>query len=355
MANDYTFKGWVADDASLIDGNLTWKEYNPKTWEETDVDIEITHSGICGSDLHTLRDGWGGTKYPCVVGHEIVGKVIRVGSQAGDFSIDEVVGIGAQSDSCRSRDSPCSACESGDENYCKQRINTYDSLHRNGDLAQGGYARYARCPGHFVIKIPEDIAPEHAAPMLCGGVTVYSPLKRYGAGPGKSVGVIGVGGLGHFAVLFAKALGASRVVGISRREDKRQDTLELGADDYVATAENEGWDASHARSLDLIINTISIANMPLQKYLGLLALGGTFVQIGAPEEPLSLPAFSLIRTRACMTGSVIGSPSEIREMLQLASDQKIKPWIETRPMGDANQAVQDMADGKARYRYVLVN
>ncbi|RSL68717.1 hypothetical protein CEP54_002639 [Fusarium duplospermum] len=154
-------------------------------------------------------------------------------------------------------------------------------------------------------------------------------FPRYGAGPDKSVGVIGVGGLGHLAILLAKALGASRVVGISRREYKRQDTLKLGADEYVATAENEDWAPSHARSLDLIINTISIANMPLQKYLGLLALGGTFVQIGAPEEPLSLPAFSLIRTRVCMTGSVIGSPNEIRELLKLVFDKKVQPWAET--------------------------
>ncbi|KAM5365892.1 hypothetical protein ACJZ2D_010806 [Fusarium nematophilum] len=248
----------VADDASSADGNLVWKEYEPKAWEETDVDIKVTHSGICGSDLHTLRNGWGTSKFPCVAGHEIAGVVVR-----------------------------------------------------------GGYALYHRCPAHFVIRIPEGMTPEHAAPMLWGGVTVYSPLKRHGVGPGKAVGIIGVGGLGHFAILFAKALGARKVVAISRRSDKKSDALSLGADNYVASSEGDEWAAIYSRSLDLIIDTVSTAKMPLQQFLGPLALGGTLVQIGAPEEPLSLSAFSLIRTRACMAGSVIGSPREIREMLQL--------------------------------------
>ncbi|VUC30451.1 unnamed protein product [Clonostachys rosea] len=340
MAQEHKFEGWVADDATSVDGNLVWNEYKPKAWEDTDVDIKITHSGMCGSDLHTLRSGWGGTIYPCVVGHEIVGKVVRVGSRAGHFKIGDTVGVSAQNDSCLSRDGACLACESGEENYCTKRINTYDSIHRNGDQAQGGYALYHRCPSHFVVKIPQGVLPEHAPPMLCGGVTVYSPLKRHAVGPQKSVGVIGVGELGHFAILFAKALGARKVVAISRSSGKRFDALQLGADEYISSAEDQDWAQKHARSLDLIINTVSIAEV--------LTLAGTFVQLGAPEEPLSLPAFSLIRTRACMTGSVIGSPNEIREMLDLAAAKNIRPWVETRPMSEANTAVVDMVEGKPR-------
>ncbi|CAG9961938.1 unnamed protein product [Clonostachys byssicola] len=353
---DYKLLGWVAEDSESALGKLSWKEYEPKAWEESDVDVKISHSGVCGSDIHTLRDDWGGTIFPCVVGHEIVGTVVRVGSQAGDFKIGETVGIGAQSDSCRSRDGPCKACETDEENYCRQRINTYDSIHRNGSIAQGGFGLYARAPAHFVIRIPPGVDPAHAAPMLCGGVTVYSPFKHHGVGPGSRVGIIGIGGLGHFAIMFAKAMGASKIVAISRRLDKKKDALALGADEYIASAEDEGWEAKHSRSLDVVLSTISskvCSPVPMGGYLGLLDVGGTFVQLGLPEEGLHLMASSLTKTRARLAGSIIGSPSEIREMLQLAADKEIKPWVELRPMEEANQAILDMADGLPRYRYVL--
>lgn len=183
---------------------------------------------------------------------------MRVGSQAeGGIKVGDIIGVGAQSDSCLSRDGPCDACEVGEENYCTKRVNTYNSLHRNGSQTQGGYALYHRCPSYFVIKIPKGIAPEQAAPMLCGGVTVFSPLKRYNVGPGKRVGVIGVGGLGHCAVLFAKALGADKVVAISRKSDKKQDATQLGATDFIATAEDEDWATKNARTLDVIISTVA--------------------------------------------------------------------------------------------------
>ncbi|EXF75055.1 subtilisin Carlsberg [Colletotrichum fioriniae PJ7] len=348
MATDYKFEGWVADDPSSVDGKMVWREYEPKVWEETDVDIKITHSGICGSDIHTLRAGWGATRFPAVVGHEIVGVAVRVGSQAeGGIKVGDIVGVGAQSDSCLSRDGPCDACEVGEENYCTKRVNTYNSLHRNGSQTQGGYALYHRCPSYFVIKIPKGIAPEQAAPMLCGGVTVFSPLKRYNVGPGKRVGVIGVGGLGHCAVLFAKALGADKVVAISRKSDKKQDATQLGATDFIATAEDEDWATKNARTLDVIISTVASPKMPLAQYLGLLSRGGTFVQVGAPEEPVPLSAFALIRTRVHLTGSVIGSPGEIREMFDLVAAKGVKVWVETRPMKEANQAVLDMVDVSA--------
>lgn len=187
---------------------------------------------------------------------------------------------------------------------------------------------------------------------------MYSPLKQNGCGPGKTVGVVGVGGLGHFAVLFAKALGADRVVGISRRADKRADALKLGADEYIATDEDKDWDKTHARSLDLIVSTISSAKMPLTSYLTLLKVHGTFVQVGAPDggELPPINAFTLIGNGIKVGGSAIGSAAtEIPEMLQLAADKKIQPWVQTRPLKEANQVVRDMEAGKARYRYVLVN
>ncbi len=260
MSTDYKFEGWVGEDPSSAKGNMVWKEFEPKKWEETDIDIKITHSGICGSDLHTLRSGWGATPYPCVVGHEIVGTAVRVGSKAeGNIKVGDLVGVGAQADSCQNRDSkPCEPCKTEREPYCEAGpINTFASRHRNGDMAYGGYALYHRAVSHFVFKIPDGLAPEYAAPMLCGGITVYSPLKHWGVGPGKSVGIAGVGGLGHFAVLFAKALGADEVVGISRKASKRDEALKLGCDDYIATDDDKDWSKKNSRRFDVIISTVS--------------------------------------------------------------------------------------------------
>ncbi|KAF7550773.1 hypothetical protein G7046_g7914 [Stylonectria norvegica] len=353
---EYKFEGWMGEDISAAEGNMVWKEYEPKAWEESDVDIKITHSGICGTDIHTLRAGWGPTDFPCVVGHEIVGIAVRVGTEAeGDIKVGDRVGVGAQTDSCRSRDGPCTACESHEENYCLDTQLTYNTKFRNGGKAYGGYAIYHRSPSHFVIKIPDGLAPEHAAPMLCGGVTVYSPLKLFGAGPGKRIGVVGVGGLGHFAVLIARAMGVDRVVGISRKADKREEALKLGADEYIATDDDEDWANKYANSLDLIICTVSSPKMPLEQYLGLLALDGTLVQVGIPEEPIPMSVWALVPRRRRLVGSLIGSPNEIHELFQLAADKHIVPWVETRPMADANQAILDMEAGKPRFRYVLTN
>ncbi|KAF5013106.1 hypothetical protein FDECE_876 [Fusarium decemcellulare] len=356
MATDYKFEGWMGENPSSAEGNMVWKEYEPKPWEESDIDIKITHSGICGSDIHTLRAGWGPTDFPCVVGHEIVGIAVRVGSEAeGNIKVGDLVGVGAQTDSCQSRDGPCQACESHLENYCKDMHLTYNTTYRTGGKAYGGYALYHRSPSHFVIKIPDGLLPEYAAPMLCGGVTVYSPLKVFGAGPGKRIGVVGVGGLGHFAVLIAKAMGADRVIGISRRSDKREEALALGADEYIATAEDENWSQKHAGTLDLIICTVSSPKMPLQEYFDMLALDGTLVQVGIPEEPIPVSAWALVPARRRLAGSLIGSPKEIEELFQLAADKQIIPWVEKRPMSDANNAIVDMEAGLPRFRYVLVN
>lgn len=192
--------------------------------------------------------------------------------------------------------------------------------------------------------------------MLCGGITVYSPLKNEGCGPGKRVGIIGVGGLGHFGVLFAKALGADRVVGISRHNNKREDVLKLGADEYIATEDEKDWAKKHARSLDLIVCTVSSPNMPLQKYLQLLRVKGTFIQVGAPDDSLpQMNAFAFIAKGCKMGGSLIGPPGQIEEMLKFAAEKGVHPWINKYPMKEANKAVVDMEAGKARYRISLVN
>lgn len=235
-------------------------------------------------------------------------------------------------------------------------VATYNSKYADGSKTYGGYANYTRVPSHFVLKIPDAIPSEDAAPMLCGGVTVYAPLNRNGCGPGKKVGIVGFGGLGHFGLLYAKALGADKVVAISRSHAKKEDAKKIGADDFIATNDDKEWATHHARSLDLIVSTVSSPSMPLEQYLMLLRTNGQFIQVGAPEDRLpAFNAFSLIAKGCKIGGSAIGAPHEIEEMLELTAEKGVKPWIQKRPMKEANQAVVDMSEGKARYRYVLVN
>lgn len=352
---DYKFAGWMGLDKDSVNGKMVWQEYDPKPWAETDVDIKITHSGICASDIHTLRSGWRPALYPCCVGHEIVGTAVRVGKDVTHIKVGERCGIGAQSGSCLRPD--CYECASGAENHCLVAYTgTYNSKYPDGSKSYGGYSDYARAPGHFVISIPDGLSSAEAAPMMCGGVTTYSPLVKNGAGPGKSVGIVGIGGLGHFGVLWAKALECDKVVAISRSNNKKADALEMGADHYIATAEDKNWAKTNKNTLDIIVCTVSGADMPLAEYLQLLKVGGIFIQVGAPEEAIpSLNMFSLIAKAVKIGGSMIGSPHEIKDMLDLAVKKNVKAWIVERPMEEANQAIIDMEAGKARYRYALVN
>ncbi|KAB5570702.1 chaperonin 10-like protein [Coniochaeta sp. 2T2.1] len=352
-APDYTFQGWLGYDKSSADGKLEWTTFDPKAWEETDIDIKVSHCGVCGSDLHTLRSGWGPTQYPVCVGHEIIGTVARVGSEVKDLKLGSRVGVGAQSDSCQNRipDTKCPECEEGNENYCQHNfVGTYNGKYLNGSSSSGGYATFVRCPARFAIPIPDGIPSELAASMMCAGVTTYAPLKRNGAGPGKSVGVVGLGGLGHFGVMWAKALGADRVVAVSRKRNKRDDALALGADACIATDEDEDWVKANKGTLDILLSTISSSKAPMADYMALVKTGGVMIQVGAPEDGVfQIPAMPLIRG-VRLEGGLIGSPADIREMLALAAEKGVKPWVTTRPMKDANQAIVDMNEGKARYR-----
>ncbi|KAJ6259214.1 NADP-dependent alcohol dehydrogenase [Drechslerella dactyloides] len=348
------FNGWVGKDAAAADGNLIYEEFQPKRWEETDVDIEVTHCGMCGSDMHTLSGGWHKPTYPYVVGHEIVGRVVRVGSKVSHVKVGDRVGVGAQSDACLE----CDLCKNGNETYCDHFVQTYDGIHKNGDRSMGGYADNARVPGSFVINLNpySNIPSEILAPMLCGGATMFSPLKRYGAGPGKKVGIIGLGGLGHFGVMFAKALGSDEVVVISRSKSKEADALKLGADRIIATGDEPDWAKKYGSSLDLIVNTADSPNMPLTDYLGLLAPMGTLVQVGAPEGNMpGFNGFKLLSKNRNLTGTAIGSRGEIREMLQLANDRGVKTWANPFPMSKVNDAIKAFHRSEGRYRIVLVN
>ncbi|KAL2755432.1 hypothetical protein ACRALDRAFT_1064448 [Sodiomyces alcalophilus JCM 7366] len=352
---DYTFEGWVAHDPSSVDGKMKWETYTPKPFTDSDIDIKVTHCGVCGTDLSSLRSGWKPADYPIVVGHEIVGHVVRVGANVKDVKLGDRVGVGAQSGSCLRSD--CKSCSSDNEQHCPNELtSTYDSRYKDGSKAYGGYSRYWRGPASFAFKIPDGVPSEIAAPLLCGGLTVYAPLVNNGAGPGVRVAVAGFGGLGHLAVLFAKTLGCEKVVAISRSPSKRDDALRMGADDYIATAEDDKWHTKHARSFDLIISTISGAGFPLDQYLSLLDVKGNLIQVGAPEDPMpAFSAFSLIMGDRKVGGSMIGSRKQGREMLELVAKTDLKSWVQVRPMSEANQVIQDMDKGKARYRYVLQN
>jgi len=352
---DYKFEGWLGLDKESVKGKMVWQEYQPKPFTDDDIDIKITHAGICGSDLHTLRAGWYPTNYPVCVGHEIVGTAVKVGKNNEGIKVGDRVGVGAQSASCLKPD--CEDCSNGLENHCGNpgAVNTYDGKYPDGSKSYGGYADYSRVPSHFCFKIPDALSSEEAAPMMCGGVTVYSPLKNYGAGPGKRVGIVGIGGLGHFGIMFSKALGAETVA-ISRSSSKKDDALKMGAVDFIATDEDKDWATKNSKTLDLIVCTVSSSSLPLEQYLQLLKTKGTFIQVGAPEEPLpSIRPFALLQKGVKIGGSAIGAPAEIREMLQVAADKGVHTWSNPRPLKDANKAVIDMDAGKARYRYVLVN
>ncbi|KAL5116284.1 hypothetical protein ACEQ8H_005842 [Pleosporales sp. CAS-2024a] len=350
-ASNSEFQGWVAHDPSAAEGNMKWGGFTPKTFEETDIEMDISHCGVCGSDIHTLRSGWGPSEYPLVVGHEIIGKITRVGKEVKDLKVGDRVGVGAQSECCEA----CRPCKIKQESNCSKMTMTYNGRHGNGDKSFGGYAKQWRGPAAFAIPIPEGLPSELAAPLMCGGVTVYNPLVSHGAGPGKRVGVVGVGGLGHFALLFAKALGSEKVVAISRSSSKKEDAIRLGADEFIATGEDAEWMTKNAGSLDIIISTIS-GGFPLDQYLNLLDVNGTFVQLGAPDDPL--PSFSplgLIFKNLKIAGSLIGTRAHIRDMLELAKKTNLQAWVQVRPMEEANQVLVDFEKGLPRYRYVLKN
>ncbi|KAI9644066.1 hypothetical protein NHQ30_007418 [Ciborinia camelliae] len=353
-ASLYKFQGWMALDKESAKGNMVWQGYEPKTWTEDDVDIKIAYCGICGSDIHTLRSGWGATNYPACVGHELTGIAVKVGKNVNHIKLGDRCGVGAQSSACLKPD--CEECASGMENHCTKQVGTYNGTYPDGSKSYGGYADYCRAPSHFVIKIPDGLSLAEAAPMLCGGITTWSPLVNNGAGPGKRVGIVGIGGLGHFGLLWAKGLGCKEVVAISRSGAKKADAQKMGATKFIAADEDQDWAKKNSRSLDLIVCTVSSPKMPIAGYLRLLKTKGEFIQVGAPEDVIpALNMLAFIGKGVKLGGSAIGTPKEISEMLEFAAKNKIHPFIQERPLSEANQAIVDMEAGKARYRYVLVN
>jgi len=325
-------------------------DFKLKSAEDYDIDIKIEYCGVCGSDVHTITGGWGEPNLPVVPGHEITGTVTRVGPKVTEFKVGDRAGVGAQVCSCLE----CKNCKSDNENYCPKALDTYNASYPNGDVAQGGYSTAIRAHERFVFAIPESISLAQAAPMLCAGITTYSPLVRHGAKPGASVGVVGVGGLGHYAIQWAKALECKNIVVFSHSESKKDDAKAMGATDFVLT-DKKGFAESYAGELDVIIVTTDISNaIPVSDLIPALTVHGRLILCAMPDD--ELPAFksqSLAGNGALIGGSHIGSKKEIIAMLKLASEKGVKSWIEELPMSQCGKAVQNVKDNKIRYRHVL--
>lgn len=313
----------------------------------TDVLIEIKYAGICHSDIHTVRGEWRGITYPQVVGHEIVGIVAAVGSEVTKFAAGDRAGVGCMVNSCRK----CDNCQAGMEQYCQDGIiGTYNSVDLDGTITQGGYSTHIVVDEDFVLHVPESIPFAKAAPLLCAGITTYSPLAHWHAGPGKRVAVVGMGGLGHMAVKIAHAMGAEVTV-LSQTLRKKDDGLALGADHYYATGDQATFDQL-ASSFDLIINTVS-APIDMGAYLRLLALDGTMVSVGAPPEPLPVQVFSLFANRRSFAGSSIGGIRETQEMLDFCAEHGIASETELIPADQINEAYDRVMKSDVRYRFVI--
>ncbi|GMG22123.1 unnamed protein product [Ambrosiozyma monospora] len=327
--------------------------YTPQQQRPYDVDIEIEACGICGSDMHAIKGNWGKHYLPLAVGHEIIGKVVKVGSAVQRFKLGDRVGVGAQCDSCGS----CHRCDHHKPNNCRKQVGTYQGVYpETGVTTQGGYADYVRVNEKFAFKIPDNLESNIAAPLLCGGITGFKPLLTAGVKKGTRVGVVGIGGIGHMTILFAKAMGAE-VTAISRNDSKKAIAEKLGVDHYISTSE-EGYAEKYADSLDVIVNTgNSFSENGVSGVASLMDAGGQFIFITAPPvtEKIELAPFFLLMNSYSIAGSVIGSPSEIEYMLQFAADHQIKPWVETIDINEENvkTAWERMEKGDVKFRFVL--
>jgi alcohol dehydrogenase (NADP+) len=339
-----TVNAYAAPSATgeLVPTTVERREVGPH-----DVLIEIKYAGICHSDIHTVRGDWGPQTYPLAPGHEIAGIVSQVGSAVTRHAVGDRVGVGCMVNSC----GQCANCQAGEEQYCLNgNTGTYGAVDRDGTITQGGYSTHVVVTENFVVRIPDALALDVAAPLLCAGITTYSPLHHWGAGPGKNVAIIGLGGLGHMAVKIAHAMGATVTV-LSQSLKKMEDGLRLGADHYYATRDENTF-TELGGSFDLIINTVSAA-IDINAYLQLLRLDGALVNVGAPAEPLPVQVFSLIGARRTFAGSAIGGIRETQEMLNFCADHGIGAEIEVIPASKINDAYERVLASDVRYRFVI--
>lgn len=313
-----------------------------------DVAFDVLYCGICHSDLHTVKNDWGGTTYPVVPGHEIVGKVTAIGNDVGGFEIGDMVAVGCIVDSC----GHCSHCEESEEQYCDHgatmSFNSPDKYTKK--MTYGGFSKSYVCEDKYVLHMPAFKDMAAAAPLLCAGITVYSPLKHWKAGPGKKVGILGIGGLGHVAIRIAKAMGAEVTV-LTRTADKAADAERLGADSAIITSDTAQMKTA-VSSLDIIIDTVS-AKHDINSYLRLLKVDGSVIIVGLPAEPLEVGAFSLVHGRRSFSGSNIGGIKETQEMLDFCYANNIVADIELIQPNEVNKAFERLENNDVKYRFVI--
>jgi uncharacterized zinc-type alcohol dehydrogenase-like protein len=340
-----TTKAYGSQSATASIAPLTIERRNPKPH---DVQIEILFCGVCHSDLHTARNEWGNTVFPCVPGHEIVGRVTEVGNHVSKFKVGDLAAIGCLVDSCRE----CDNCEEGLEQYCSQgMVGTYNSPERDGSgNTYGGYSKSITANEEFVLHISDKLPLEGVAPLLCAGITTYSPLRHWKVGKGMKVAVLGLGGLGHMGVKLAASMGAE-VTMLSHSPSKAEDAKRLGATHFVLTSD-PGQAKACMGTFDFILDTVS-ADHDYNFYLGMLRTNGVMVCVGAPPAPAQVPAFNLIFGRKSLAGSLIGGLPETQEMLDYCAEHNIVSDVEVIPIKDINEAYERMLKGDVRYRFVI--
>ena len=333
----------LSKNAPLTPYSFTRRELLPN-----DVAIDIKYAGICHSDIHQVREEWGGARFPMVPGHEIAGVVSAIGSSVSKFAVGDLIGVGVFIDSCRD----CSSCNQGLEQYCEKGMTpTYNGVERDGVTpTMGGYCDGYVINENYAVKIPAGLDLAAVAPLLCAGITLYSPLKHWKAGPGKKVAVMGLGGLGHMGVKFAHALGAEVTV-LSHSPSKEADARQLGADHFVVTSDPAQMKLNK-RKFDLILNTVS-AEHDINDYLSLLTTDGTLVVIGLPGVPFAVNADSLLSGRRSMAGSMIGGISELQEMLNFCGEKNIVSEIELISADYVNSAYERTVKSDVRFRFVI--
>lgn len=314
---------------------------------DDDVRIEIAYAGICHSDIHTAREEWGPTTYPLVPGHEIAGVVAQVGSAVTRYQVGDRVGVGCMVDSC----GDCAMCKDGEEQFCERgAVMTYASTGYDGETTLGGYSQEIVVSERFVCRVPDGLEFEQATPLLCAGITTYAPLARWGAGPGKQVAVIGMGGLGHVGVKIAAAMGAEVTV-LSRSLAKSDDAKEYGAAHHYATAEPETFEKL-AGTFDLILNTVS-ADLPMADYISLLRPFGVMANVGAPTGNYEMPPSSVVMSSRVVAGSLIGGIADTQKMLDFCAEHHIGATVEVITADEVTDAYDKVVDGDVRYRYVI--
>ncbi|GLS43579.1 NAD(P)-dependent alcohol dehydrogenase [Methylobacterium brachythecii] len=337
--------GYAAQEATTPLAPFSFERRDPGP---NDVEIEIVYCGVCHSDLHQARNEWQNSNYPCVPGHEIVGHVKRVGANVSTFKEGDLAGVGCMVDSCRE----CAACKEGLEQYCEPGFTgTYNGpAQKTGENTYGGYSSHIVVDKHFVLRIPENLDLAGVAPLLCAGITTFSPLHHWKVGPGQKVGIVGLGGLGHMGVKIAHAMGA-RVVLFTTSPGKEADARRLGADEVVISKDPEAM-AAQAESFDFILDTVA-AQHDINAYLGLLKRDCTLVQVGAPEKPLDVNVFSVIWRRRNFAGSLIGGIAETQEMLDFCGKHGITADIEMIPIDQIEAAYTRMQKSDVKYRFVI--